>query len=156
MPPNGPIETGEECLSKVRNALDKLKVEIPDTVIDWAHHIGRMNVIDGKKVQPMIVRFTTWRNCTDVYRARKNCEEYKFKLKFTTQKVNLLKRPNELLNTKQNSIAFCNYNCQPVLFNVGTYRHFGDIDELKGFFEKGWISFSLVSLLFSCFFVELK
>ena len=28
MPPIGSIETGEECLNKVRNALDKLKVDI--------------------------------------------------------------------------------------------------------------------------------
>ena len=33
MPSNGVKETGEECLSKVRNALDKLKVDIPDMVI---------------------------------------------------------------------------------------------------------------------------
>ena len=137
MPSNGLKETGEECLSKVRNALDKLKVDIPDTVIDRAHRIGRMKVIDGKKVQPMIVRFTTWRHRTNVYRARKNCEEYRIKLDLTKDRVSLLKRANELLISDQNSFAFCNYNCQPVWFNNGKYRHFGDIDELKRLIEKG-------------------
>ena len=77
MPPNGSIQTGEECLSKVRNALDKLKVDIPYTVIDRAHRIVRMKVIDGKTVQPMIVRFTTWRHRTDVYRAREGVKNIK-------------------------------------------------------------------------------
>ena len=105
MPSNGLKETGEECLSKARNALDKLKVDIPDMVIDRAHRIGRMKVIDGKKVQPMIVRFTTWRHHTNVYRARKNCEEHRVKLDLTKDKVSLLKRANDLLNSDQNSFA---------------------------------------------------
>ena len=136
MPSNGLKETGEECLSKVRNALDKLKVDIPDTVIDRAHRIGRMKVIGGKKE-------STTDDCpfhnveTNVYRARKTCEEYRIKLDLTKDRVSLLKRANELLNSDQNSFAFCNYNCQPVWFNNGKYRHFGDIDELKRLIQKG-------------------
>ena len=65
-----------------------------------------MKVIDGKKVQPMIVRFTTWRYHTNVYRARRNCEEYRIKLDLTKDRASLLKRASELLNSDQNSFAF--------------------------------------------------
>ena len=124
MPSNGLKETGEGCLSKVRNALDKLKVDIPDTVIDRAHRIGRMKVIDGKKVQPMInFRFTTWRHRTNVYRARKNCEEYRIKLDLTKDRVSLLKRANELLNSDQIHLFFVIITANPyglIMVNIVT------------------------------------
>ena len=85
----------------------------------------------------MIVRFTTWRHRTSVYKARKNCEDFRIKLDLTKERVDLLKRANELLNSNQNSFPFCNHNCQPVWFNSGKYRYFSDIDKLKGLIEKG-------------------
>ena len=136
LPANGSKETGEECLEKVKNVLDKIEVDIPETVIDRAHRIGKVKVINGRKAQPMIVRFTTWRHRTSVYKARTNCEDYRIKLDLTKERVNLLKRANELLNSNQNSFAFCNVNCQPVWFSNGQYCHFGDVDELKGLIEK--------------------
>ena len=38
-------ETGEGCFIKV----DNLKFDIPDTVIERAHRIGRIKLIDGRK-----------------------------------------------------------------------------------------------------------
>ena len=68
----GQIETGEECLQKVKNVFNELKFEIPDTVVDRAHRIGKVIKINGVHVRQMIVRFTIWRHRTIVYNARKN------------------------------------------------------------------------------------
>ncbi len=70
-------ESGEKCLAKVKAVFAKLDVDVPDNVIDRAHRIGSPKVVKGKKVHTMIVRFTTWRHRTAVYRARKNCSSYK-------------------------------------------------------------------------------
>ena len=99
LPSNGPKETGEECLEKVKNVLDKIEVDIPEMVIDRAHRIGKVKVINGRKAQPMIVRFTTWRHHTSVYKARKSCEDFRIKLDLTKERVDLLKRANELLSS---------------------------------------------------------
>ena len=61
----------------------KLNVNVPEDVIDKANRIVRPKVINGKKVHTIIVRFTTWRHRTIVYRARKNCSDYRIKLDLT-------------------------------------------------------------------------
>ena len=71
--PEGKNESSESCLEKVKNVFNELGVDIPDVVIDRAHRIGRPRIVQGKRVHQVIVRFTTWRHRTLVYRARKNC-----------------------------------------------------------------------------------
>ena len=78
--------------------------------------------VNGKKVQQMIVRMTTWRHWTIIYKARKNCNRYRIKLDLTKERLELLKKANELLSSDQESFAFCNYNCQPGWFDRGRYR----------------------------------
>ena len=60
IPTDGEKETGDECLSKVKQVVDELNVKIPETVIDCAHRVGKIVTVKGKKVQQMIVRMTTW------------------------------------------------------------------------------------------------
>ena len=131
VPNDGGKETGDECLNKVKQVFDELNVDIPETVIDRAHRVGKIVTANGKKVQQMIVRMTTWRHRTIIYKARKNCNRYKIKLDLTKERLELLKRANELLNSDHNSFAFCNYNCQPCWFDNGRYRYFSSLDELQ-------------------------
>ena len=71
IPKDGEKETGDECLSKVKLVFDELNVDIPETVIDRAHRVGKIVMANGRKVQQMIVRMTTWRHRTIIYNARK-------------------------------------------------------------------------------------
>ncbi len=85
-PRQGQIETGEQCLKKVKSVFKELKVNIPDEVIDRAHRIGKPKVKNGIDIHTMIVRFTTWRHRTAVYGARKTSSKYKVRLDLTKKR----------------------------------------------------------------------
>ena len=90
-PSNGEKETGEDCLEKVKKVFNQLEVDIPDSVVDRAHRIGRPQTVRGKTIHQVIVRFTTWRHKTKIYRARKKCSEYRIKLDLTKKRVKSIK-----------------------------------------------------------------
>ena len=75
--PRSGKETAEESVEKVNAVFKELKVDIPDAVLDRAHRNGKPKMVGKMKVHQMIVRFTTWRHRTLVYRARKNSKKYK-------------------------------------------------------------------------------
>ena len=66
-PEAGERETGDQSLEKVKEVFNELGVDIPDQVIDEAHRIGDIKLIEGRRYKQMIVRFTTWRHRTLVY-----------------------------------------------------------------------------------------
>ncbi len=71
----GARESGEECLEIAKNIFKELDFDVPDSVFDRAHCIGKTTERDGKRFRQVFVRFTTWRNHTAVYRARKKVPE---------------------------------------------------------------------------------
>ena len=80
VPQSGENESGEECLKKVKALFkDQLELDIPDVAIDRAHRIGGPKVVAGKRYLQVIVRFTTWRHRTQVYRTRKKSQNHKIK-----------------------------------------------------------------------------
>ena len=126
-------ESGESCLRKIKTLLkDELEVDIPDMVIDRAHRIGpiKQNPTTNKKSQTIIVRFTTWRHRSMVYRARKKSEKFKVHLDLTHRKVKLLEKVNTWLKDKNECFAFADINCRPCLFMDGDYEYFNDEHEL--------------------------
>ena len=92
LPSNGDKETSEDCLAKVENVFEKLGLSIPPDVIDRAHRVGREISMKDKNVRSMIVRFTTFRHRSIVYRARKNSNQYKTKLDITRLRVHLVSK----------------------------------------------------------------
>ena len=67
-------EKSEDVLEKVVNILKESETEIPESALDRAHHIGPTYTGNntGKKMQSIIVRFTTFRRRTFLYANRKN------------------------------------------------------------------------------------
>ena len=55
---------------KCTELFNKLELDIPEDCIGRAHRIGKKT---PGRVRPIIVRFTTWRHRTMVYRKRKDC-----------------------------------------------------------------------------------
>ena len=79
-------DSAEDCLQKVKSLVkNDLKVGIPDLVFDRADRIGKISqeTENGKTHQSIIVRFTTWRHKTIVFRARKNTRKVRIKLDLT-------------------------------------------------------------------------
>jgi len=72
----------------------------------------------------MILRFTTWRHRTMVYRARKNSGKYK-------RGSEMLEKANKLLESSETSFAFADINCNLCWFNCGTYKYFENLEDLK-------------------------
>lgn len=111
-PKQGQSETGDQCLKKVKSMFKELKVAIPDEVIDRAHRIGNPKVKNGINIHTMIVRFTTWRHRTTVYRARKASSKYKIRLDLTKKRLNAMVKVSTDLETKKLGFAFADVNCR--------------------------------------------
>ena len=131
LPSERKAESGEDCLKKVKQVFKELKVSIPDAVVDRAHRIGPVKKVNGKNTRQMIVRMTTWRHRTLIYRARKNSEKYKVRLDLTKKRMDLLNKANDLLKGSENSFAFCDVNCRPCLFDDGNYKYFETLKEFE-------------------------
>ncbi len=113
-PKAGESESREDCLEKVKSQFkDQLELDILDTVIDRAHRIGKARVVDGKRYRQVIVRFTTWRHRTQVYRARKKAQSHKINLDLTYYRSKAIQSANSLLKPKGSSYyAFADVNCR--------------------------------------------
>ena len=127
---DGERETAEMCLEKVQNAFKELEVEVPDTIIDRAHRIGKPRIVKGRKVHQVIVRFTTWRHRTLVYRARKKCPNYKIKLDLTKRRIDIIQKATSLLEEKKLGFAFADINCRLSAKIGDTFEHFNSEEEL--------------------------
>ena len=131
LPPQGQKETGEDCLQKVQDVFAELGIEIHDNVIDRAHRVGKVKNYEGQRGRQMIVRLTTWRHRTKIYRSRKNTQKYKIRLDLTMRRREVLKEANKLLNSTTDSFAFADVNCNLCWFHRGSYKYFESLDDLK-------------------------
>ena len=61
----------------MKKVFDEIEVIVPDAVIDRAYHIEPKKTVEGETKQQMIVRLTTWRHRSDVYRAHKKAKKVK-------------------------------------------------------------------------------
>ena len=111
-PDEGERETGDQSLEKVKEIFNELGVDAPDVVIDRAHRIGEVKQIEGKRYKQMIVRFTTWRHRSLVYKARKESKKYRIKLDLTAAKATMLRNANEMLKSTKGAFAFADINCR--------------------------------------------
>ena len=105
------------CLEKVKEVFNELNVDVPDTVLDRAHRIGNSVVKGGKSYRSIIVRFTTSRHRTAVFRARKNSQNYKIHLDVTKKGLKLIEKANEMIKepNKKDCFAFVDVNCRTCL-----------------------------------------
>ena len=106
-------------------------------MLDRAHRIGRpykdKNDVEQHNV---IVRFTTHRHRTLVYRNRKQIEEscgYRFRLDLTKERFLLLKEAIELVRNFNNvTYVYSDVNCRlKVKLNDNSEAFFNDIKELN-------------------------
>ena len=58
VPKKSQNETSEHCLEKVKKIIEEIGVDVPDAVIDRAHHIRPTKEKDGNAHSKIIVRFT--------------------------------------------------------------------------------------------------
>ena len=83
----GANETSEECIEMVKETFQEIYADVPDSVIDRVHRIGRPIEKNGKRYRQVIIRFTSWRHRTAAYKARKKSQKYRFQLDLTKRRV---------------------------------------------------------------------
>ena len=132
-PKQGQSETGDQCLKKVKSVFKELKVTIPDAAIDRAHRIGKPKVKNGINIHTMIIRFTTWRHRTEVYRARKASSKYKIRLDLTKKRLNAMVKVSNDLDTKKLGFAFADVNCRLCAKVGDKFVYFNANDDLDAF-----------------------
>ena len=131
-------ESANDCLNKVKEVIKSMKVQVPNECIDRAHRIGASyKDKEGKQQQSMIVRFTTWRHRTAVYKGRRNDtkKNYGVRLDLTRERLNLLKAAREFLLEKdppEIDFVFADVNCRIMAkLSDDSLKGFYSIEELK-------------------------
>ena len=108
-------EKSEDVLEKVVNILKESETEIPESALDRAHHIGPTYTGNntGKKMQSIIVRFTTFRRRTFLYANRKNIKSVaRIRLDLTKDRYNLLVSARKRVsNYPEVNYVYTDINC---------------------------------------------
>ena len=102
---NGVKETESECLNKVKAEVVKLGVNLSNCEFDRAHRIGAIKKDRAGNVlpNPMIVRFSSWRARTEVYRNRIKKGNVRFYIDLTKRRFVLKQQAME--ETKDNPLV---------------------------------------------------
>ena len=127
-------ESAEDCLRKVKSLVkNDLKVDVPDLAFDRAHRIGKVSqeAENGKTYQSIIVRFTTWRHRTFVFRARKDARKVIIKLDLTRKRIKLLEQANDMLDETDGFFAMADVNCRLCLKLDDGFHYFETETDLK-------------------------
>ena len=123
-------ETSDDAFDKCTELFNKLELDVPEACIDRAHRIGKKT---PGRVRPIIVRFTTWRHRTMVYRKRKDWVNCRSTLDLTETRMDILKEAIDLTRESDHiSYAFADINCNlRVKLTNGLFKFFNTIDDLN-------------------------
>ena len=125
----GKNESGEQYLAKVKQVFQALNVNLPDTATDRAHRIGRGH--------QMIVRFTSWRYRTLVYRARRTKDSpYKIRLDLTKKRLNTIVATSDILKVKAIGISFADVNCRLCAKIGNKFYYFSNLESFKALLDR--------------------
>ena len=124
-------ETAENCLQKVKTEIAKLGVNIENCEFDRAHRIGVSKEGEHKERQ-MIVKFTTFRARTEVYRNRKREGKIRFYIDQTKRRFTLKRMAMDYVKSKPEvDFVFVDVNCNLCIrFKNNTYKFFNSEEEL--------------------------
>ena len=117
-------ETAEKCLLKVKNMCKDLNVNIPDESFERAHRIG-------KDKDSIIVKFTSFRYRTLLYRNRKKEGPVKIHLDITKKRLDLLDKARNLITDDCGvEFVFADINCNTVArMSDNSYKFFNDLEK---------------------------
>ena len=103
-----------------------LKVDVPNLAFHRAYRIGKVSqeAENGKTYQSIIVRFTTSRHRTIVFRARKNTRRVRIKLDLTRKQIKLLEQANDMLDETDGFFAMADVKCRLCLKLDDRFHYF--------------------------------
>ena len=125
-------ETSEDCMKKCKEIFEEIDVNVPDEAIDRAHSIGKSYVFEDIEYKAIIVKFTSWRYRTTVYRNRKKTK-YKIFMDLTRKRFQMLNEARELTkNSEKVEFVFSDVNCRlSAKLYDHSFKFFNNIEEFK-------------------------
>ena len=127
-------ETSEKVLEKIKRLVNEAGVDIPDSNIDRAHRIGPKK----DKKQAIIVKLTTFRHRSLLYRARRKLKNgVKLHIDLSKKRFKLLldaQKYVENVGEVRFVYADVNYNLK-VKFRNNDERFFTSMQELEDFLD---------------------
>ena len=126
-------------------------VVIPDLFIDRAHRVGKKNTLeDGTVQQQLIVRFTTWRHRTLLYRNRAKLQNAKIHLDLTKGRFKFLKHCQvKVKDHPKVSFIFADMNCNKCIrLASGQFKYFTTEDEVGWNYRRSIIQLHLLRCIF--------
>ena len=131
-PELGIKETADDVCAKVKEAI--VALNLPDATVDRAHRVGKRFGDDkGSPVHPVIVRFTSWKARTAVYRKRVKRGQVRFYVDLTKRRFDLKKKATarvENIDEVHYVFADVNNNIGLRLTN-GQLKFFNSVQELE-------------------------
>jgi hypothetical protein len=114
LPQHNQPETPEDIRKAVQTVISEAGVKIPDDIIDRAHRIGQGRIVAGQRCRQVIVRFSTFRHRTLLFKARKKIPKYRIYLDLTKERKSLVDEVNGYIeqNGLKNGYAFADINCR--------------------------------------------
>ena len=128
-------ETSEKVLEKIKRLVNEAGVDIPDSNIDRAHRIGPKK----EKKQAIIVKFTTFRHRTLLYRARRKLKNgVKLHIDLSKKRFKLLLDAQKYVeNVGEVQFVYADINCNlKVKFRNNDESFFTSMQELEDFLDK--------------------
>ena len=127
-------------MKTVKEKIEEAGVEIPDVCIDRAHKIGKAYIdrVSKEELNTVIVRFTSFRYRTLLYKARKNLSKVKIRLDLSKYRYGILKKARDMVE-QNNSVKFvyadinCRFKLHPV---AGSESFFDSLEDLEEILQK--------------------
>ena len=126
MPQNGKQATTEDILKEVKNIISDAGLSIPEDAIDRAHRIGKGRIVAGQRQRQIIVKFTSFKHRTMLYKARKAVSpRVRIYLDLTHARKQILDDINSNIREQQlqDCFAFADVNCRLCVKMGGTFNY---------------------------------
>ena len=133
-------ETADKVFSKAENILKEACANLSGDCIDRAHRIGRDYRCHktNKTCRSVLVRFTSFKHRTSIYRNRNILKDVRVKLDLMKKRYNILKSGRSIADEKQDvNYVFADINWRlKVVFKDGTSEFFKDTLEANELIEQ--------------------
>ena len=126
-------ESNSDCVAIAKKIFAEMEVTVPDDGLDRVHRIGKKDKnADGIMEQPLIMKFTSWKYRTAVYRGRKKLVSQKVLLDLTPRRAKLLSKARLMVKGNPSvDYSFADVNCRlGIKTTSGDFKFFNCEEEL--------------------------
>ena len=131
--PSNENETESDYRDIANEMFSEMNVSIPEDGIDRIHRVGRKHKrADGVVEQAIIMKLSSWKLHTAVYKERKKLKSVKVRLDLTQRRANLLSKAMSLIKENPEvDFVFANINCHlAIRLKDGDIRYFNSEEDL--------------------------